>query len=142
MKNLKVFVRYLPWRVRTIWISFENTMRYCQYPNIAFWQYKKKKLRNFSINPQTLVAQKIADEVVFRRFQGEQVEFFKIGPHWPPSDFWCASFGNYQFRLFQLSFSVWFYIKICFESNDFIAYPKEWDWRELKRCLFTVWISH
>ena len=28
------------------------------------------------VNPQALVAQKIADEVVFRRFQGEGVEFF------------------------------------------------------------------
>ena len=45
-------------------------------------------------NPQAPVAQKLADEVVFRRFQGEGVEFFKIGPHWPPSDFWCASFGK------------------------------------------------
>ena len=29
------------------------------------------------INPHTPVAQKIADEVVFQRFQGEGVEFFK-----------------------------------------------------------------
>ena len=29
-----------------------------------------------SFNPHTPVAQKIADEVVFRRFQGEGVEFF------------------------------------------------------------------
>ena len=29
-----------------------------------------------SLNPQAPVAQKIADEVVFRRFQGEGVEFF------------------------------------------------------------------
>ena len=32
-------------------------------------------------NPQAPVAPKIADELVFRRFQGEGVEFFKIGPH-------------------------------------------------------------
>ena len=28
------------------------------------------------VNPQALVAQKVADEVVFRRFQGKGVEFF------------------------------------------------------------------
>ena len=28
------------------------------------------------INPRTPVAQKVADEVVFRRFEGEGVEFF------------------------------------------------------------------
>ena len=32
-------------------------------------------------NPQAPVAQKFADEVVFRRFRGEGVEFFSIGPH-------------------------------------------------------------
>ena len=38
-----------------------------------------------NINPQAPVAQKIADEVVFRRFQGEGVEFFlnrtSLTPH-------------------------------------------------------------
>ena len=32
-------------------------------------------------NPHTPVAQEIADEVLFRRFQGEGVEFFQIEPH-------------------------------------------------------------
>ena len=36
---------------------------------------------NLNVNPQAPVAQKIADKVVFRRFQGEGVKFFKIGPH-------------------------------------------------------------
>ena len=35
----------------------------------------------FELNPQAPVAQKIADEVAFRRFQSEGVEFFEIGPH-------------------------------------------------------------
>ena len=34
-----------------------------------------------TLNPQAPVAQKVADEVVFRRFRGEGVEFFQIGPH-------------------------------------------------------------
>ena len=38
-----------------------------------------------SFNPQAPVAQKIVDEVVFRRFQGEGVEFFfnrtSLTPH-------------------------------------------------------------
>ena len=34
------------------------------------------KLKIPGVNPQAPVAQKIADEVVFRRFQGEGVEFF------------------------------------------------------------------
>ena len=35
-----------------------------------------KSILIISINPQAPVAQKVADEVVFRRFQGEGVEFF------------------------------------------------------------------
>ena len=40
-----------------------------------------RDLFNVNFNHHTPVAQKIADEVVFRRFQGERVEFFSIGPH-------------------------------------------------------------
>ena len=31
---------------------------------------------HLNLNPHMPVAQKVADEVVFRRFQGEEVEFF------------------------------------------------------------------
>ena len=34
------------------------------------------------LNPQAPVAQKVAYELVFRRFLGEGVEFFQIVPHW------------------------------------------------------------
>ena len=37
--------------------------------------------RYYHVNPQAPVAQKVADELVFRCFQGEGVEFFQIGPH-------------------------------------------------------------
>ena len=39
------------------------------------------------LNPHTPVTQKVADEVVFRRFQGEGVEFFLIGPPCPSQIF-------------------------------------------------------
>ena len=66
-------------------------------------------------NPQAPVEQKIADEVVFRHFPGEGVEFFfKSDLTDPPSDFWCASFGKYRFKPFQISFFSGFYIKIIF----------------------------
>ena len=42
---------------------------------------KEMQLIELLINPQAPVAQKIADEVVFRRFHGEGFEFFEIGPH-------------------------------------------------------------
>ena len=46
----------------------------------TYSQLFEKGLYSF-INPHTLFAQKVADEVVFRRFKGEGVEFFLIGPH-------------------------------------------------------------
>ena len=71
-----------------------------------------------TLNPQASVAQKIADEVIFRHFQGEGVEFFLIGP---PSDFWCASFGNYRFKPFQISIFSEFCIKIMFWVRCFYS---------------------
>ena len=57
-----------------------------------------------AINPLAPVAQKIADEVVFLRFQGEGIEFFfKSDLTDLPSDFSCASLGKYRFKPFQIS---------------------------------------
>ena len=51
------------------------------------------------INPQAPVVQKIANEVVFRRFKGEGVEFFKIGHHWPSLRILMRTFWKYLFFL-------------------------------------------
>ena len=68
----------------------------------------------------------------------KESSFFKSDLTDPPSDFWCASFGKYQFKPFQISFSVGFISRSCFESDGFIAYSNEWDWSEKERCLFTL----
>ena len=39
-------------------------------------KYEKNSVCERDIDPHAPVAQKVADEVVFRRFQGEEVEFF------------------------------------------------------------------
>ena len=44
----------------------------------------------------------------------KESSFFKSDLTDPPSDFWCASFGNYRFKPFQISFFSGFYIKIMF----------------------------
>ena len=54
------------------------------------------------------VAQKVADEVVFRRFQGEGVEFFLNRTSLTPSQIFDAN-----------------YIKICYDSDGFKDYPNE-----------------
>ena len=45
------------------------------------------------------VVQKVADEVVFQRFQGEGLEFFLNRTSLTPSDFSRTSFGKNQFKL-------------------------------------------
>ena len=43
--------------------------------------YGEEPLRHHPINPHTPVAQKVGDDVFFRRLQGEGANFFEIGPH-------------------------------------------------------------
>ena len=74
-------------------------------------------------NPHTPVAEKIADEVVFRRFQSEGAEFFKISL--PPSDFSCVLLENTDLSLSRFHFSVGFISSSCLESDGFIAYSNE-----------------
>ena len=44
--------------------------------SIEFRYYIYNLLMLFNINPHTPIAQRVADEVVFRRFQGKELEFF------------------------------------------------------------------
>ena len=68
------------------------------------------------------MAQKVADEVVFRRFQGEGVEFFfKSDLNDPPQIFDAHLLENTNLSPSSFHFSVRFYIKICFESDVFIG---------------------
>ena len=107
-----------------------------------FFSVVRRTTRLYPFNPKASVAQKSVDEVVFRRFQGEGVEFFKIGPHGPPSDFWCASFGNYRFKPFQISFLSGFYIKIMFWLRWFYSLFERMRLKRNKRCLFTLTFNH
>ena len=54
---------------------------------------------SFFLNTPAPVAQKVADEVVFRRFLGEVVDFFSIGS---PQIFDVHLFENTNFSPFRL----------------------------------------
>ena len=60
------------------------------------------------------VAQKVLDEVVFRRFQGEEVEFFKSALTDPPQIFNAHLLENTNLSPSSFHFTVGFYIKIMF----------------------------
>ena len=55
-------------------IRFESELTIGDYAGEVFIPLIRFQI--FIVNPQALVAQKIADLVIFRRFQGEGVEFF------------------------------------------------------------------
>ena len=82
---------------------------------------------NLHFNPRAPVTQKIADEVVFRRFQGEGVEFFlnrtSLTP--PPQIFDSHLFENTDLNPSRFHFSVGFISGSSFESDGFIAYSNE-----------------
>ena len=73
------------------------------------------------INPQAPLAQKNADEVVFRHFQGEGVEFFLNRTSLTPTII------NTDLSPSRFHFSVSFVSRSCFESDGFIAYSNEGD---------------
>ena len=91
-----------------------------------------------NLHPHAPVMQEIADDVVFWRFKGEKASFFLNRTSLTPSDFWCASFGKYQFKPFQLSFFSGFYIKIMFWVRWFYSLFERMRLKRKKWCLFTL----
>ena len=73
---------------------------------------------SMGVNPQASVAQKSADEVVFRHFQGEDLTD-------RPQIFDAHLLENTNLSPSRFHFSVGFYIKIMFEPDDLIAYSNE-----------------
>ena len=82
-------------------------------------------------NPQAPVAQKIAYEVVFRRFLWWRSRvFFKSDLTEPPQIFDAHLLGNTDLSPSRFHFSVGFRSRSFFESDCFIAYSNEWERRE------------
>ena len=60
-----------------MWSFFQYYQKtFVIYLNFFIKAFRSKPTEAAAINPQARVAQKIADEVVFRHFKGEEVEFF------------------------------------------------------------------
>ena len=71
--NLRISVKFAILKIILSYHAFIYTVKLIPYELV--------------FNPPTPVAQKVAVEVVFRRFQGEGVKFKKIRTSLPPSDF-------------------------------------------------------
>ena len=63
-KKLKTFIDYYIFQITNMFLKIFTPFD------------SKRALQNKSVSPQASVAQTIADEMVFRRFRGEGVEFF------------------------------------------------------------------
>ena len=98
---------------------------------LIFWEKKVWKLivkdKWDWLIPHT-VAQKVADELVFRPFQSPS--FFKSDLTDPPQIFHAHLLENTNLSLSSFNFTVGFISRSCFESDGFIAYWNEWDWTE------------
>ena len=76
-----------------------------------------------NFNPQAPAAQKVADEVVFRRFQGVRGDFFLNRTSLTPSQIFDAHLlENTDFGSSRFHFLVGFISKSCFESDGCTAY--------------------
>ena len=81
--------------------------------------------RRHYVNPQAPVAQKVADEVVFRRFQGEKSSFFKSDLTDPPHIFVAHLLENTKLSPSSFHFSMGFVSRSYFESDGFMDYSNE-----------------
>ena len=79
-----IIARLMPFVLKTLMlIVMESTISDIDIRSVQIMRNRRsrdhiypQRLTKLFLNPQTPVAQKIADEVVFRHFQGEGVEFF------------------------------------------------------------------
>jgi len=88
---------------------------------------KNKESRIFTtyFNFQAPVVQKIVDEVDFRHFQGEGVEFFQSDLTDPPQIFDAHLLENTDLRTSRFRFEWVCISRSCFESDGFIADSNE-----------------
>ena len=94
-------------------------------------------MSNSGINPQAPVAQKIADEVVFRRFQGEGVEFFLNRTSRTPIRFYAYLLENTDLSPSRLHFQ-WFLYQDHVLSQMVLKLIRTNEIEEKERCLFTL----
>ena len=94
--------RRIEWRRKII---FWWTVWAIQYGEIEciFWLTLRRSMRK-----------KLRMRWFFEDSKVKESSFSKSNLTDPPSDFWCASFGKYRFKPFQISFFSGFYIKIMF----------------------------
>ena len=81
-------------------------------------------LKNISVIELTLrrpLRRKLRMRWFFDVSKVKESRFFKLDLTDPPSVFLCASFGNYRFKAFQISFFSGFYIKIIFGVRWFYS---------------------
>ena len=99
----------------------ESKIRRDRFQKFFLIRETSEKWLSTRINPHTPVAHKVADEVVFRRFQCEEVEFFFKSDLTDP----CQILDSHLLEDTNLSpssfhFLVGFISRSCFESDGFI----------------------
>ena len=73
--------------------------------------------------------------ITLKRYINPQSIFLKADLTEPPQIFDAHLLENTDLSPSRFHFSMGFIWRSCFESDGFIAYSNEWDWREKERCL-------
>ena len=109
--------------------------------------YKMAKLIN---GQKQWVAKWITNQLKNRCAENSESGGFTTFPRWrsrvffnrtslaPRQIFYAHLLESTDLNPSIFDFSVGFISRSCSESDGFIAYSNEWDWREKKRCLLTL----
>ena len=99
---------------------------------------KFSKYNNMKLSLRRPLRRKFRMRWFFDISKVKESSFFKTVLTDPPQIFDAHLLENTDLSSSRFHFSVGFISRSCFESDCFIAYPNEWDWREKERCLFTL----
>ena len=93
--------------------------------NITCLNKQEKKL-----NLRRPLHRKLRIRLFFDVFKVKESSFFKSDLTDPPLIFYAHLLENTNLSPSSFHFSAGFRSRSCFESDGFIAYSNEWDWRE------------
>ena len=106
-------------------VNRNNLMKF-----LSFFHLYKLLSSIFTITLTRPLHRKLRMRWFFDVSKVKESSFFKSELTDPPQIFDVRRLENTNLSPSSIYFSVGFYIKIYFESDGFLAYPNEWEWRE------------
>ena len=118
------FLEHFWKKIRKIFISIESRMRRCE--KFEVFRY----IWDFVLNLRRPLRRKLRMRWFLDISKVKESSFLKSDLTDPPQIFDAHLLENTDLSPSRFHFSVGFISRLCFESDGFIAYSNEWDWRE------------